>query len=441
MDVRTVPKIYSGSRGGGAHPAAGMNMRPLTNERSQTLKCSHYIPAVIPENTALPCVIYCHGNSGCRADANEAAVILLPSNITLFTLDFAGSGLSDGEYVSLGWHEVKMAVQYMRRVIQKRAKFDIMDLNVVQFAPKTFIPALFGHASNDMFIQPHHTDRIHQTYAGDKNLIKFEGDHNSARPQFYYDSVSIFFYNVLHPPQFPLACSNKLDKYSNLGDLKAGAGTSESLLYEIINGLRAAGSDAGSSSAATTNFRNATKSVVELLTERVNQLSVKNDNDLDFLLDENHNLTDVNGNAAESHLELTDKMKNAAHTPAQTERAGEDVPPWAQQVMDHLQASDLEYLIRNTRHTCLTFVLSESEQIIWVVFLDATRPQGGVLMDQNEDSNGEIDKEELKHCFQKLEISFTEEEITDLFEACDINEDMGMKFNEFIVFLCLVYLQ
>uniref|UniRef100_A0A0A8YMD4 Pco145926 n=1 Tax=Arundo donax TaxID=35708 RepID=A0A0A8YMD4_ARUDO len=58
----------------------------------------------------------------------------------------------------------------------------------------------------------------------------------------------------------------------------------------------------------------------------------------------------------------------------------------------------------------------------------------------DEDSNGEIDKEELKHCFQKLEISFTEEEITDLFEACDMNEDMGMKFNEFIVFLCLVYL-
>jgi hypothetical protein len=79
-------------------------------------------------------------------------------------------------------------------------------------------------------------------------------------------------------------------------------------LYEIINGLRAAGTDAGSSSAATANFTNgvafltqwlylislsnhfllidfvfivsATKSVVELLTERVNQLSVKNDNDL-----------------------------------------------------------------------------------------------------------------------------------------------------------------
>jgi hypothetical protein len=45
--------------------------------------------------------------SGCRADANEAAVILLPSNITVFTLDFSGSGLSDGDHVSLGWHEVR----------------------------------------------------------------------------------------------------------------------------------------------------------------------------------------------------------------------------------------------------------------------------------------------------------------------------------------------
>ncbi|MQL78344.1 hypothetical protein Taro_010755 [Colocasia esculenta] len=58
----------------------------------------------------------------------------------------------------------------------------------------------------------------------------------------------------------------------------------------------------------------------------------------------------------------------------------------------------------------------------------------------DEDSNGAIDQEELKHCFQKLEISLTEEEITGLFKACDINEDMGMKFNEFIVLLCLVYL-
>ncbi|KAL2945024.1 putative calcium-binding protein CML21 [Bienertia sinuspersici] len=58
----------------------------------------------------------------------------------------------------------------------------------------------------------------------------------------------------------------------------------------------------------------------------------------------------------------------------------------------------------------------------------------------DEDKNGVIDHSELKHCFRKLEVSFSEEEIEDFFKACDINEDSGMKFNEFIVLLCLVYL-
>jgi hypothetical protein len=69
---------------------------------------------------------------------------------------------------------------------------------------------------------------------GDKNLIKFDGDHNSPRPQFYYDSVSIFFYNVLHPPQFPSVCSNKLDKYYNLGAFKVGAGTNEVIILFLM---------------------------------------------------------------------------------------------------------------------------------------------------------------------------------------------------------------
>lgn len=58
----------------------------------------------------------------------------------------------------------------------------------------------------------------------------------------------------------------------------------------------------------------------------------------------------------------------------------------------------------------------------------------------DEDKNGMIDMEELKHSFGKLEVSFTEEEFIELFHACDINDDMGINFNEFIVLLCLVYL-
>lgn len=58
----------------------------------------------------------------------------------------------------------------------------------------------------------------------------------------------------------------------------------------------------------------------------------------------------------------------------------------------------------------------------------------------DEDSNGAIDQEEMKKCFQNLGMSFTEEEISDFFKACDFDDDMGIKFNEFIVLLCLVYL-
>ncbi|CAN6548096.1 unnamed protein product [Malus baccata var. baccata] len=246
----------------------------VKNGRGDVLKCSHYTPIVSPEEKPLPCVIYCHGNSGCRADASEAAIILLPSNITVFTLDFSGSGISGGDHVTLGWNEkddlktvvdylradgnvsliglwgrsmgavtsllygaedpsiagmvldspfsdlvdlmmelvdtykirlpkftVKFAIQYMRRAIQKKAKFDIMKLNTIKVASSCFVPVLFGHAIDDDFIQPHHSDRIFEAYMGDKNIIKFEGDHNSPRPQFYFDSINIFFHNVLQPPE------------------------------------------------------------------------------------------------------------------------------------------------------------------------------------------------------------------------------------------------
>ncbi|KAK7387646.1 hypothetical protein VNO78_22433 [Psophocarpus tetragonolobus] len=343
----------------------------LKNARGYTLKCSHYLPSPFPGDTSLPCVIYCHGNSGCRADANEAAVILLPSNITVFTLDFSGSGLSDGDYVTLGWHEkddlkmvvsylrsnkqisriglwgrsmgavtsllygaedpsiagmvldsafsnlydlmmelvdvykirlpkftVKMAVHYMRRVIEKKAKFDIMNLNCLLVAPKTFIPVLFGHASDDKFIQPHHSDLISESYAGDKNVIKFDGDHNSSRPQFFYDSVSIFFYNVLRPPNVPRA--HKLEKYYDLGDLKLGSGVDESLLYEILSSLRSASTDAASSSSVLPTISSA-KSVSELLSD------IAPVTDVEAFFRE-----DINGNDETCHdvpTDVQDKLK------------------------------------------------------------------------------------------------------------------------------------
>jgi fermentation-respiration switch protein FrsA (DUF1100 family) len=217
----------------------------------------------------MPCVIYLHGNSSCRLEALDAVTYLLPSNITLFCFDFAGCGLSQGEYISLGWYErddlnqivehlrkerrcstiglwgrsmgavtsllhgdrdpsiggmvldspfsdmkqlvselakkhtkipgflVSVALKMVRSSIKSKANFDIYDLTPISHVGECFIPALFASAVADDFILPHHSKELHDAYAGDKNYVSFEGDHNTPRPHFFYDSVVIFFHNTL----------------------------------------------------------------------------------------------------------------------------------------------------------------------------------------------------------------------------------------------------
>ncbi|KAJ0034713.1 hypothetical protein Pint_25414 [Pistacia integerrima] len=64
----------------------------------------------------------------------------------------------------------------------------------------------------------------------------------------------------------------------------------------------------------------------------------------------------------------------------------------------------------------------------------------GVFEHHDEDSNGIIDREELKKCLEKLQLSLKEQEIDELFDFCDIDGSEGIQFNEFIVLLCLIYL-
>lgn len=58
-----------------------------------------------------------HGNSSCRLEATDLVYYILQSNMTLFCFDFAGCGRSEGEFISLGWHErddVNVIVNYLR---------------------------------------------------------------------------------------------------------------------------------------------------------------------------------------------------------------------------------------------------------------------------------------------------------------------------------------
>ena len=90
----------------------------LKNRRGHLIRCSHFEPE-IRASPELPCVIYLHGNCSSRLEALQCVPTLLPSQISLFALDFSGSGLSDGEYVSLGYHErddLAVVVDYLRGI-------------------------------------------------------------------------------------------------------------------------------------------------------------------------------------------------------------------------------------------------------------------------------------------------------------------------------------
>lgn len=69
---------------------------------------------------------------------------------------------------------------------------------------------------------------------GDKNIIKFEGDHNSPRPQFYFDSINIFFHNVLQPPEDevgPTLIGTMHDYFGKVNKLSCNASGCSSWFY------------------------------------------------------------------------------------------------------------------------------------------------------------------------------------------------------------------
>jgi len=247
----------------------------LKTKRGLNLQCSHWEP-VERTNDRIPVVIYMHGNSSARVEVIPQLSYLLSLGLAVFSFDFAGSGKSDGEYVSLGYYEredlmcviahlratnvvstialwgrsmgaatalmhgdrdpsiacmildssfsdltklaeemvekgreqginvpnfvVAVAIRMIRGSVKKQAGMDIKQISPISHADKCFIPALFVAGEHDDFIHKRHSEAIHARYAGDKNMILVEGDHNSPRPKFMFDSVSIFLQTCLQIP-------------------------------------------------------------------------------------------------------------------------------------------------------------------------------------------------------------------------------------------------
>lgn len=104
----------------------------VQNARGMTLRCSHWMQAAEGPTGCLapgqrrggsagvppPCVVYLHGNAGCRLEARDVLPCALAMGCSMVAFDFSGSGISEGEHVSLGWyeqHDLATVVSHLRR--------------------------------------------------------------------------------------------------------------------------------------------------------------------------------------------------------------------------------------------------------------------------------------------------------------------------------------
>ena len=89
----------------------------LISSEGYIMKCSFIEPLEEDRpSIEMPVVIYLHGNSSSRLEGLKNLDVLLKHDINLFVLDFPGCGLSEGEYISLGYHEkddVKIVVDFL----------------------------------------------------------------------------------------------------------------------------------------------------------------------------------------------------------------------------------------------------------------------------------------------------------------------------------------
>eukprot|EP00929_Paragymnodinium_shiwhaense_P051882 TRINITY_DN26041_c0_g1_i1.p1 TRINITY_DN26041_c0_g1~~TRINITY_DN26041_c0_g1_i1.p1 ORF type:complete len:547 (+),score=105.95 TRINITY_DN26041_c0_g1_i1:96-1736(+) len=108
--------------------------------RGYLLKCSHYVPCG-ESAQGMPVVIYLHGNAGSRVEAVDLAIPLLQQGMSLVSYDSCGCGLSEGDYLSLGWHESADLLELVQFLRQEAAP-----QRAVHPTPKVGPVALWGRS-------------------------------------------------------------------------------------------------------------------------------------------------------------------------------------------------------------------------------------------------------------------------------------------------------
>ena len=92
----------------------------ILSKRGFLMKCSFYQLNINTRSTyIMPVVIYLHGNSSSRVEGAKMKYDFFKKGINLFVFDFAGCGLSEGKYISLGYHEkhdVRIIVNFVEKL-------------------------------------------------------------------------------------------------------------------------------------------------------------------------------------------------------------------------------------------------------------------------------------------------------------------------------------
>ena len=78
----------------------------LISHQGYKMQCSLIEPEPsFRPSKEMPIIIYLHGNASSRLESHNILSPLLSHNINLFMVDLPGCGHSEGEYISLGYHE------------------------------------------------------------------------------------------------------------------------------------------------------------------------------------------------------------------------------------------------------------------------------------------------------------------------------------------------
>merc|ERR1740138_1156173 len=86
-----------------------------------------------------------------------------------------------------------MGIAVVRMRVKALADFDIEDVVPLEHGRRSYVPAIFMHARQDNFISPSHSRQLYDAYAGDKELVTIDGDHNTERSaQVINHTVSFF---------------------------------------------------------------------------------------------------------------------------------------------------------------------------------------------------------------------------------------------------------